>query len=154
MSSVSITNISGTDNDFDRPSATGPLCMANPGTSCLATIVLSLRDENHSPIEAPRIKLAFSRLKPDPPSGTGPLYMANPGTSCLATIALSLRDENHSPIEGPRIKLAFSGLKPINANLSNVSAVACILSRRDSTIVARHEVPGIIRKTAPSQRDD
>jgi hypothetical protein len=28
------------------------------------------------------------------------------------------------------------------------------LSRRDSTIVARHEVPGIIRKIAPSQRDD
>ena len=28
------------------------------------------------------------------------------------------------------------------------------LSRGDSTIVARHEVPGIIRKIAPSQRDD
>jgi hypothetical protein len=28
------------------------------------------------------------------------------------------------------------------------------LSRRDSTIVARHEVPGIIRKIASSQRDD
>ena len=27
------------------------------------------------------------------------------------------------------------------------------LSRRDSTIVARHEVPGIMRKIAPSQRD-
>ena len=26
-----------------------------PGTLCLATIVLSLRDENHSPIEARRI---------------------------------------------------------------------------------------------------
>jgi hypothetical protein len=25
-----------------------------PGTSCLATIVLSLRDKNHVPIEAPR----------------------------------------------------------------------------------------------------
>src|SRR4029077_15270449 len=25
----------------------------SPGTSCLATIVLSLRDKNHSPIEAP-----------------------------------------------------------------------------------------------------
>jgi hypothetical protein len=29
-----------------------------PGTSCLATIVLSLRDENHSPIEALAIILA------------------------------------------------------------------------------------------------
>jgi hypothetical protein len=29
-----------------------------------------------------------------------------------------------------------------------------VLSRRDSTIVARHEVPGIMRKIAPSQRDD
>jgi hypothetical protein len=30
-----------------------------PGTSCPATIGLSLRDENHSTIEAPRIKLAL-----------------------------------------------------------------------------------------------
>ena len=29
-----------------------------------------------------------------------------------------------------------------------------VLSRRDSTMVARHEVPGIIRKITPSQRDD
>src|SRR5258707_11450086 len=28
------------------------------------------------------------------------------------------------------------------------------LSRKDSTIVARHEVPGIMRKITPSQRDD
>jgi hypothetical protein len=32
-------------------------------------------------------------------------------------------------------------------------AVECILSRRDSPIVARHEVPGIMRKIAPSRRD-
>jgi hypothetical protein len=30
-----------------------------PGTSCLATIVLSLRDKNYSPFEAPRIISAF-----------------------------------------------------------------------------------------------
>src|SRR5271166_2452780 len=35
-----------------------------PGTSCLATISLSLRDKSHSPIEAPRIKLALVGLKP------------------------------------------------------------------------------------------
>jgi hypothetical protein len=29
-----------------------------------------------------------------------------------------------------------------------------LLSRRDSAIVARHEVPGIMRKIAPSHRDD
>ena len=29
-----------------------------------------------------------------------------------------------------------------------------VLSRRDSTIVARHGVPGIVRKIVPSQRDD
>ena len=29
------------------------------GTSCLATISLSLRDKSHSPIEGPRIKLAL-----------------------------------------------------------------------------------------------
>ncbi len=32
---------------------------AVPGTSCLATISLSLRDKSHSPIEGPRIKLAL-----------------------------------------------------------------------------------------------
>jgi len=44
--------------------------------------------------------------------------------------------------------------QPINANLSKASAVECLLSRRDSTIVARHGVHGIMRKIAPSQRDD
>jgi hypothetical protein len=39
-----------------------------PGTSCLATIVLYLRDENHSPIEAPRIKVALMGLQPWEPS--------------------------------------------------------------------------------------
>jgi hypothetical protein len=34
------------------------------GTSCLATIVLSLRDKSHSPIETPRIILAPMGLKP------------------------------------------------------------------------------------------
>jgi hypothetical protein len=29
-----------------------------------------------------------------------------------------------------------------------------LLSRRDSTIVAGHEVPGIMRKITQSQRDD
>ena len=36
---------------------------AVPGTSCLATIMLSLRDKSHSPIEGPRIKLALMGLK-------------------------------------------------------------------------------------------
>ena len=44
--------------------------------------------------------------------------------------------------------------QPINANLGKASEVECILSRRDSTIVARHEVPGMTRKIASSQRDD
>jgi hypothetical protein len=35
------------------PPGRGPLCIATPGTSCLATISLSLRDKSHSPIEAP-----------------------------------------------------------------------------------------------------
>jgi len=46
VSSVSTTNISGTDNDFDRPSGTEASPHRYPGTSCLATIVLSLRDKN------------------------------------------------------------------------------------------------------------
>jgi hypothetical protein len=32
---------------------------AFPGTSCLATIRMSLRDKGHSPIEGPRINLAL-----------------------------------------------------------------------------------------------
>jgi hypothetical protein len=36
-----------------------------PGTSCLATISLSLRDKSHSPIQGPRIKLALmGRIPP------------------------------------------------------------------------------------------
>jgi hypothetical protein len=30
----------------------------------------------------------------------------------------------------------------------------CLLSQRDSMILARHEVPGVMRKRTPSQRDD
>jgi hypothetical protein len=45
---------------FNRPAGTW-LFLAIPGTSCLATIVMSLRDKNHSPIEAPRIKSALMR---------------------------------------------------------------------------------------------
>ena len=37
----------------------GPIFLMIPGTSCLATIVLSLRDKNHAPIEAPRLILAL-----------------------------------------------------------------------------------------------
>jgi hypothetical protein len=44
---------------------------------------------------------------------------------------------------------------PISAKIMRgVSKGEWLLSRRDSTIVARHEVPGIMRKIAPSQRDD
>ena len=50
MSSVSTTNICGNDKDFDRPLRDGA---SHPGTSCLATISLSLRDKSHSSIEAP-----------------------------------------------------------------------------------------------------
>src|SRR5580700_7627083 len=56
-----------------------------PGTSCLATISLSLRDKSHSPIEAPHIYLSAYGVNPEQPFGP-------PGTSCLATIVLSLRD--------------------------------------------------------------
>jgi len=52
MSSVSTTNISGTDNDFGRPSGTGVFLYRYPGTSYLATIMLSLRDKIHSSAEA------------------------------------------------------------------------------------------------------
>ena len=54
----------------------------NPGTSCLATIKLSLRDKTY------------------------------PGTSCLATIKLSLRDKSHSPIEAPHNYLSAYGVNP------------------------------------------
>ena len=38
-----------------------------PGTSCLPTIVLSLQDKNHLPIEASRIILALMGRNPDQP---------------------------------------------------------------------------------------
>ena len=45
----------------DHTVPTGLLCRggAVPGTSCLATISLSLRDKSHSPIEGHPIKLAL-----------------------------------------------------------------------------------------------
>jgi hypothetical protein len=39
---------------IDRPFGTGRFLQRYPGTPCLATICLSLRDKSHSPIEAPR----------------------------------------------------------------------------------------------------
>ena len=41
----------------------GSIFLMIPGTSCLATIVLSLRDKNHAPIEAPRLILALMGLQ-------------------------------------------------------------------------------------------
>jgi hypothetical protein len=58
-----------------------------PGTSCLATIVLSLRDENHSPIEAPRIRLGligFNPREPDHPERTRSEGAADEGTYHVA----------------------------------------------------------------------
>ena len=49
--------------DFDRP-PDGASLHPYPGTSCLATINLSLRDKNHSPIEAPHNYLSAYRLNP------------------------------------------------------------------------------------------
>ena len=44
---------------------------------------------------------------------------------------------------------------PISARIRRGASMGeWLLSRRDSTIVARHEVPGIMRKIGPSQRDD
>ena len=41
------------------------------------------------------------------------------------------------------------GLQPISARIMRGASMgAWFLSRRDSTIVARHEVPGIMRKIA------
>jgi hypothetical protein len=44
---------SRTDNDFDRPAGTGPLRIAIQALRALAIMGLSLRDKDHSPIEAP-----------------------------------------------------------------------------------------------------
>jgi len=44
---------------FNRPAETGVIFFMIPGTSCLATIVLSLLDKNRSPFEAPGIILAL-----------------------------------------------------------------------------------------------
>jgi hypothetical protein len=42
----------------------GAIFLVIPGTSCLATIVPSLPDENHPPVQAPRIILALIRVYP------------------------------------------------------------------------------------------
>src|SRR5271165_3151609 len=63
MNSVSTTNISGTDNDFGRPSGTGVSLYRYPGTSYLATIMLSLRDKIHSSAEA-LLKLTLMGARP------------------------------------------------------------------------------------------
>jgi hypothetical protein len=42
----------------------GPIFLMIPGTSCLATIVLSLRDKSHSPIEAPHSYLSAYGVNP------------------------------------------------------------------------------------------
>src|ERR1700720_21864 len=56
---------------FDRPSGTGSL-HRYPGTSCLATISLSLRDKSNSPIEGPRIKLMLMGGRRTPQSRIDP----------------------------------------------------------------------------------
>jgi hypothetical protein len=56
--------LDGTDNDFNRPSATGPSLHRFPGTSCLATINLSLRDKAILPSKGHTIILAFMGLQP------------------------------------------------------------------------------------------
>src|SRR5271165_1282773 len=71
MSSVSTTNISGTDpgtdHDFGRPSGTGVFLYRYPGTSYLATITLSLRDKIHSSAEA-LLKLTLMDALPRDPA--------------------------------------------------------------------------------------
>jgi hypothetical protein len=58
MSSVTTTNILW-DWQRVRPSLwDGASVHRNPGTSCLATIRLSLREKGHSPIEVPRSYLS------------------------------------------------------------------------------------------------
>jgi hypothetical protein len=50
----------------------------------------------------------------------------------------------------PRRTLGIDAHK--RQDYASASMGGWLLSRRDSTIVARHEVPGIMRKIAPSQR--
>jgi hypothetical protein len=51
----------------------------DPGTPCLATISLSLRDKSHSPIEAPHDYLSAYRLTPG--ENSGPSLWGARGTS-------------------------------------------------------------------------
>src|SRR5271157_2569866 len=77
MSSVSTTNISGTDpgtdHDFGRPSGTGVFLYRYPGTSYLATITLSLRDKIHSSAEA-LLKLTLMERIPTGAGGAARSY--------------------------------------------------------------------------------
>ena len=53
---LALTTRTTAEND-DDDEKDWEMTLNRDGTSCLATIVLSLRDKNHSPIEAPSIKL-------------------------------------------------------------------------------------------------
>jgi hypothetical protein len=58
---------------------------------------------------------------------------------------------NYNRVTGPEAegaKITISKLQLIEASARSISS-----SQRDRMIVARHEVPGIMRKIAPSQRD-
>jgi hypothetical protein len=64
LSSVSTTNIVGLTMTSTVHSGTGASLHRYPGTSCLATISLSLRHKSHSPVEAPHNYLNAMGFQP------------------------------------------------------------------------------------------
>ena len=50
-----VLRIQSKRDPFNRPAGTGLIFLLTPGTSCLATIELSLRDKRHSPLERLRL---------------------------------------------------------------------------------------------------
>jgi hypothetical protein len=138
MSSVSTTKICRTDNDFGRPSGTGPLCVATQALRiCLASCPNPSRRRRYRP---------FSRRYDQSSSCSSPILANSPndddeeeeeeggtlntyGTSGLATISLSLRDKSHSPIEAPSNYLSAYGSQPQAEPLKKISASgACFAS--------------------------
>jgi len=67
---------------FNRPAGTGAIFLVIPGTSCLATMVLSLRDKGLSPFEiasaVPREEMAIEIIEESLPRRG---YTTQPGVS-------------------------------------------------------------------------
>jgi hypothetical protein len=131
--------------------------------------IFHLESIRHAGLAATQIKLQASLRDADPMD-------SQPGDKSPGYYRVSLRDEGKaarramvlsSGLNGAKLSRIWDGFCPEGVKrvqprfqpksgkiIARRFDGRMVLSRRDSTIVARHEVPGIMRKMASSQRDD